>query len=231
MDVNSEISTDPGEGCTPLIWAVKHKNLPMVKILLELGADPHLKGKKDLYTARTVATQCKLTDVRNLLLSADKLKKDGPSGKKKNVKRKREKGEKQEEEAEEEKTREKKKQKTKQPAKISEAKLSEKKMEEIIREKLKWICDRDTQAQVYEVFAAKGKNFSVFSLKMACRKYKLQPSSQKSESVGSCDWVSGGSRSKGSIRIVIVQGNKRINFTRFPIWYFNDRRRQINQEW
>jgi len=78
------------------------------------------------------------------------------------------------------KEREKKKHKPTQPAKrISEAKLAEKKLEETICEKLKWICEHDSVAQVDEVAAAKKDGFSVFSLKMACRKYKLKPASLK----------------------------------------------------
>jgi len=66
----------------------------LVKALLELGADPKVKGKEDPYTARAIANHLGHTDIRDLLLSADKLKKEGPrSGKKKNEKRKREKRE------------------------------------------------------------------------------------------------------------------------------------------
>ena len=97
---------------------------------------------------------------------------------------KQEEGQEKKQEEEEEKTREKKKQKTTQPTKkVSEAKLAELKMEEVIREKLKWICDCDSRAQVHGVVAAKDKGFSVFSLKMACRKYKPQPATQKRVSV------------------------------------------------
>ena len=137
VDVNQEIWDSATQGCTPLIWAVKEKNSRLVRALLELGADPKVKGKNDPFTARSIANQLNLSDIRDLLLSADKLKKAGVSGKKKNEKRKREKGEKRaEEELEEEKTREKKKQKTQAAKKISEAQLAEKKMEETIVEKL-----------------------------------------------------------------------------------------------
>jgi len=171
VDVNQDIWHSSSLGSTPLIWAVKQKNSRLVRALLELGADPKVKGKNDPYTARSIANQLNLTDIRDLLLSADKLKKAGES-RKQNEKRKRENGEKPEE-----KTREKKKQKT-QPKKIGEAQLAEKKMEEAIVEKLKWLCDHGNKA-VKEVEAAKKAEFSVFSLKMACRKYKLKPGSQK----------------------------------------------------
>ena len=55
---------------TPLHMAVAERNLPAVKILLEGGADPHLRTRIDEYeTAGEMAVQVGLTEIAALIAS------------------------------------------------------------------------------------------------------------------------------------------------------------------
>jgi len=70
-------------------------------------------------------------------------------------------------------------QSTKKP--LSEEKKEEKNLEVQIGEQLKWICEQDASAKstLKEVIDAQVKGFTVFPLKVICRKWKLSSPSQK----------------------------------------------------
>ena len=179
-----------------LVHAVEFNHLPMIKALLAYGADPRGQVTNEPYTTLGLANQRGQNDVRELLLNAIRKKKKEETAQSKKRKRQPEKEEEKNHEENNgevpgEKESEPKKRKgsarekkQKEPPKLSEEKMAEKKMEERICEQLKWICDTDSTATttLREVVIAREKGFSVFTLKMVCRKWKLHsPSARRSD--------------------------------------------------
>jgi len=200
---------DPDSGKTLLHIAVEKEQTEMVKALMDIGADPTIKGRRGAVSPMAIARQRGQGDLLEILKAASVRQKDGGKGKRKRTAKKEEKnaamegegndeaqgGAKEKRKVPNEKEEEKgdtsagegkggrKRRKVAQSKKkpLSEDKLEEKKLEAQIGEQLKWICERDASAKktLKEVFDAQGKEFTLFPLKFICRKWKLSSPSQK----------------------------------------------------
>jgi len=183
-------------GRTLLHYAVEKNHVELIKALLECGADPKAKGRKGAVSPLSIASQLGQHEVRALLLDATKKKqkkKQEPPPRKRKSKELADEEEKEAPKEEEGTANEKengtngKEEKSNKKRKVEEKKGAgkkteeEKMLEDRIGELMKWICETDATEKITlkEVVTAQQKDFTVFPLKMVCRKWHLKPTSQK----------------------------------------------------
>jgi len=173
----------PEWGKTLLQIAVEKGNTVMARTLLACGADPKAKGKK-VAAPISIANQMGLTELRDILVEASKVKEQVQGAKRKRQQEANdtkvngdckggEKGAEKEEVAEEVKSVKKRK--------ISPGAAEEKKLEARVAELHQWISERDGVAARLQVpiQEAKMAGFSYGKVKRACYQLRLRPTSLK----------------------------------------------------
>ena len=176
---------DSDSGKTLLHFAVEKNQKEMVKALMDIGADPIVKGKRGAVSPMAIARQRGQGDLVEIMKAGSSKQMDGKGKRKRSEKEEERKtgvdGDKPKGERNGEGGTKKRKVAQREKKPLTEEKQEEKKLDVQIGEQLKWICEQDGSVKetLKEVIDAEGKGFTVFPLKAICRKWKLSSPSQK----------------------------------------------------